>query len=444
MSHVRTQSEWEEEMSEKILQLVRHELYLDLRYMEPALSALSYRKSEGLLTFATDGVCLRYCPEPLIRVFQSNAAFLDRAYLHVTLHCVFRHLWLAGGRDLTLWNLACDIAVEHVIDSMDKPSTRRILSWLRIRTYDALKECGNGISAAVIYRWLKGQGEEQKMALAREFYTDDHRFWPKEGEQDSPAVLQARQGWERAARQVMLEKSRGGGRPGQGEAEFAALVRAAKNKRSYADFLRKFAVFREEARLDPEEFDPGYYAYGFSLYGNLPLIEPLETRETSKIHSFVIVIDTSDSTSGELVRGFLRETHAVLSHKNSFFDTCSIRILQCDDKVRKDDVIRSGQDFMRLMEGFSLAGGGGTDFRPAFSYVEALRGRGEMEKPEGLLYFTDGKGVYPEKKPDYKTAFLFLNDYDESAVPPWAMRLFLDESSFALEKSDGLPEESGF
>ena len=30
------------------------------------------------------------------------------------------------------------------------------------------------------------------------------------------------------------------------------------------------------------------------------------------------------------------------------------------------------------------------------------------------------------KKPEYKTAFLFLGAYDETAVPPWAMRLQLE------------------
>ena len=44
-----------------------------------------------------------------------------------------------------------------------------------------------------------------------------------------------------------------------------------------------------------------------------------------------------------------------------------------------------------------------------------------MKNLGGLLYFTDGKGIYPKKRPEYKTAFLFLDDYDESAVPPWAM-----------------------
>jgi hypothetical protein len=41
-------------------------------------------------------------------------------------------------------------------------------------------------------------------------------------------------------------------------------------------------VLREEVHADYDSFDMGYYAYGLSLYGNMPLIEPLETRDTYK------------------------------------------------------------------------------------------------------------------------------------------------------------------
>ena len=160
MPHKQTQAEWETEMSEKILGYIRHTLYLDLRYLEPALSVLAYEKKDGLLTFATDGIRLYYASEPLLRVFQTNDRFLARAYLHTVLHGIFRHLWLIGTRERKLWNLACDIAVEMVIDAMDKACTKRILSWLRIHTYEALKQEGNGVSAAIVYRWLKEQDKE--------------------------------------------------------------------------------------------------------------------------------------------------------------------------------------------------------------------------------------------------------------------------------------------
>ncbi|MCI9377832.1 MAG: metallopeptidase [Eubacterium sp.] len=426
MARIQTQSEWETEMAEKIFTFIRHELYLDLRFLEPALLALTLRPANGLLTFAADGRYLYVSLDWLIQTFRKNTPFLDRAYLHTVFHCMFRHLWLGGGREKQIWHIACDIAVERVIDSLDKSSTRRVLSLLRRDTYGLLSREEGGVSAAVIYRWLRQQDAGQLSALAREFYTDDHRFWPKEEDMQKPLPKAARQEWDQRANQAMLLQNRRGDNPAEGEKAFAAQIRAGKARRSYADFLRKFAVIREEARLDPEEFDVGYYSYGLTLYGRMPLIEPLETKESCKIQDFVIVIDTSYSTSGELVEGFLKETSAVLSGKDMFFGTCSIRVIQCDDKVRADQTILAGEGINSLPDGLSVVGGGGTDFRPAFSYVEKLREAGELKHLKGLLYFTDGKGTYPVKKPDYKTAFLFLGDYEESAVPPWAMRLRLE------------------
>ena len=46
----------------------------------------------------------------------------------------------------------------------------------------------------------------------------------------------------------------------------------------------------------------------------------------------------------------------------------------------------------------------------------------------GLIYFTDGYGIYPAKMPPYETAFVFMKeDYQDIDVPPWAIRLILDE-----------------
>ena len=206
MAHRQTQTEWELEMSKKILHFIRHELYLELRYLEPALSALDARRIDGLLTFATDGVCLYFSSEPLLRVFRTNVKFLDRAYLHTVFHCLFRHLWFRGDRNERLWNTACDIAVEYTIDALGTACTKRILSLIRKDVYEKLKKEGQGISAAVIYRFLKDCDAETFDALEREFFTDDHRFWPKE-EAKQPFFLQARQNWDKTARQVTLRHS---------------------------------------------------------------------------------------------------------------------------------------------------------------------------------------------------------------------------------------------
>ena len=112
MAHIKTQTEWENDMSVKILQHARSEIYLDLRYLDVALSALKPQAMEGLETMATDGESLFFSAGQVIRVFRNNPAFMNRAYLHTILHCIFSHLFLKGNRDTKLWNLACDIVVD--------------------------------------------------------------------------------------------------------------------------------------------------------------------------------------------------------------------------------------------------------------------------------------------------------------------------------------------
>ena len=57
-----------------------------------------------------------------------------------------------------------------------------------------------------------------------------------------------------------------------------------------------------------------------------------------------------------------------------------------------------------------------------------LREKKEFQNLKGLIYFTDGWGTFPAKKPDFETAFVFvddgMNNYD---MPPWAIKLVLQK-----------------
>ena len=95
--------------------------------------------------------------------------------------------------------------------------------------------------------------------------------------------------------------------------------------------------------------------------------------------------------------------------------------------------ITSQEELENYMEQLELYGEGGTDFRPAFEYVEKLLEQGEFEDLKGLIYFTDGYGIYPKKMPPYKTAFVFLEeDYRDVDVPAWAVNLILEEENIRL------------
>ena len=63
----------------------------------------------------------------------------------------------------------------------------------------------------------------------------------------------------------------------------------------YRDFLRKFTVVNEEIKLDMDSYDYIFYTYGLNTYGNVPLVEPLEYKESEKILELAIIVDTSES-----------------------------------------------------------------------------------------------------------------------------------------------------
>ena len=158
----------------------------------------------------------------------------------------------------------------------------------------------------------------------------------------------------------------------------------------------------------------------------MPLIEPLETKELRRVEDFVIVIDTSMSCSGELVQQFLEETYSVLTQSETYFKKVNIHIIQCDDQVREDVTIASAEALKAYMERITLNGCGGTDFRPAFQYVDKLVRKQQFSRLKGLLYFTDGRGIYPVRRPVYDTAFVFMEqDFLDVDVPPWAIKIIL-------------------
>ena len=131
------------------------------------------------------------------------------------------------------------------------------------------------------------------------------------------------------------------------------------------------------------------------------------------------------------MRRFLEETYSVLSESESFSRKINIHIIQCDDRVQEDVVIQSREALKDYMDHFMVRGEGGTDFRPAFSYVEELKQKKMFGKLKGLIYFTDGYGTFPAKKPEYETAFVFMkDDYRDVDVPPWAIKLILESDDF--------------
>ena len=201
----------------------------------------------------------------------------------------------------------------------------------------------------------------------------------------------------------------------------------------YTEFLRRFGAQNEVMQLSDEAFDLIYYTYGLKTYGNIPLIEPLEYRDDKRIREFVIAIDTSGSVQGEIVQSFLQRTCDVLRQSGSFTTQVVIYLIQCDAEVQSVERLTSLDQLDELIPRLKLRGFGGTDFRPVFDYVDKLVEQRTLTELNGLLYFTDGVGTYPEKAPAYKTAFVFnRDDFISPNVPSWAIRAVLTTDNIRL------------
>ena len=371
-----------------------------------------------------------------------------RNFLHSVLHCVFKHFYVNTLVDQTMWDLACDIAVESAINDLELSFLNITKAKEQVQFFDLFKNKVKTVSAEKIYRYFLDEKLSDHLVekLSLLFKGDDHVLWyltetqkkkmnlyASRGEAVKPLsnMLLLLQGWADIALRMQTElevfmlQGKGAGLLTQN------LREVNRERYDYSEFLKKFAVRAEMMKLNPDEFDYNFYTYGFALYENMPLIEPLEYREVKRIREFVIAIDTSGSTSGSLVQTFVQKTYNILKSTESFFSKINLHIIQCDAEIQEDVKITTQQEFDAYLKQMQLHGLGGTDFRPVFAYVNHLVDKKEFDNLKGLIYFTDGYGSFPQKKPSYDTAFVFVEDEQNPStsnnyeVPSWAMKLVL-------------------
>ena len=206
------------------------------------------------------------------------------------------------------------------------------------------------------------------------------------------------------------------------------LKEVNREKYDYAAFLKKFAVMGEAMKINDEEFDYIFYTYGLQLYKKMPLIEPLEYKEVKRIKEFVIAIDTSGSVIGDLAQTFVQKTYNILKTTESFFTKINLHIIQCDTDIQEHVKITSQEEFDQYIKTMTLKGFGGNNEIALFTYVDNLMKSKEFTNLKGMIYLTDGYGIFPKKKPDYDVAFVFVNDrYEIPEVPPWVIKLILQK-----------------
>lgn len=423
------------EAGRQILMASRDELYLHMRFMDLALSSFFYTSHADAERIASDGRMIYFHPGYLAKLYAQDRRMVNRMYLHLVLHCLFHHLTGQKNREKELWDISCDIAVESVIDQWKTGAVSLYGTAFRKDIYKRLRKDLKVLTAEGIYKRIREWEltEAEIKHIGEEFVMDSHSFWPAK---DQPKMQQEIQNqWQDISEKMELDMETFSQEMSADAGDMVRQMQIENRERyDYREFLKKFAVLKEEIGVDEDSFDYVFYTYGLRMYGNMPLVEPQEWKEVKKVEEFAIVIDTSMSCSGELVKKFLEETYGILKEEETFLHKVNIHIIQCDEKIQEDKKIRDEKELKEYMEHLELKGEGGTDFRPAFEYIARLMEEGEFYSLKGVLYFTDGQGIYPKKKPPFETAFIFMEEeYEDAQVPPWAMKLIVCEEELEGE-----------
>ena len=365
----------------RIWMLTGKKLRMKLPGMAGILSSLKFRAEERIRYLAGDGFSVYYEKKALLSEYAESPAAVARGLLHLILHNLFFHPVLSDGREERLWNLACDIQAERMLDrwavrglSRDGEDYRGYL----------LKE--NGLpgrwkSTEELYRILqeKRPPEAGMLKLEEAFRVDDHRLWkkfrkkekkPPEDSGKESGASSGRAGVSESIRFVRkwnrLRKETGfrpdGSHQKAGTAAGGAAEQVSVRRRKgydYRRFLERFMICREEVEVDLDSFDYLPYWYSRTHYQGIVFLEPLEYREIHRLDEMMIAIDTSGSCSGQVVRRFLEETYRILSERGNFFQRMRVHIVQCDSAVQEYTVVHSRDEFLDYMERVTVKGMGG-------------------------------------------------------------------------------------
>lgn len=397
---------------QKIWDFTREQLSVKYPFFRKLLWNFSFKESEDTETAGTDGRNIYFNPDFVIKSFQESSTKLEELFLHMLYHCLFLHLIMDVPPDRRLWDLACDAAVQRILQN-------------ERRERDPMKIYQEFQNAAVSDSSSQPDSSEPSAEAEPITPLDDHNFWKYTDRQKFlETIRQTLGGMSGAAGMGLYGNSGRGSAPGNQVEELSV---EEKGKYDFHHFLRRFAVHREEIHTDAQSFDYIPYIFGLDHYGNIPLIEYLEYQEVTRLEELVIAIDTSGSCSADTVRRFMEETYGILSDQENFFRKMNLYIIQCDCFIQDVAHITCEKDWQDYLQNLRIHGRSGTDFRPVFEYVEKLREERKLKNLKGLLYFTDGDGIYLEKATDYETAFVFYKEKSmHQKVPAWAVKLYLD------------------
>ena len=381
--------------------------FLSMRFGDPVVTT-------AIPTAATDGKKLYLNPDWFTKT-QDRGGMSDNQRIglvaHEVAHCALGHPWRRKGRDPSLWNQACDYAINLLL----------LESGFELPEGGLVDHRFEKMSAEQIYRILKDEEDENPGTHAGETM-DSHELWgtPQGGDGDSQGddddsgqqngegqdgdgdgdfeiasaneIEKGSEGiakeWERAAKEASAACSLAGTMPGK----LAEAMAATKSQLSWKAIMHRWIKRHLGAGYNPNRFDNRWFvAAGL-----------MNERYGRPAPRCGFAIDTSISMNKKQVRHALGEGRACVEGVGG----ARVRLIMHDTQVAYDKPLRRGDQFPE-----QAFGRGGTDFRPVF---EAFS---KGDRVDMVVLISDCDGPFPEKAPPYPV--LVIRSNSSSPVPAW-------------------------
>jgi predicted metal-dependent peptidase len=385
---------------------------------QPFFGALALRlkvvEDASCSTFWTDGESLGYNPAYLGGL---NDLETRGVLAHEVLHVANGHCWRQGDRDPTLWNDACDYAINPIVLDAGMLLPKGVLVDARFK----------GKSAEEIYGIL-AQEKRQRQKQQGNGKQDGGKPDAHSGQQ--PASQPAQQDGAPGGSSLPQSSNANGtntpsGKSGPGaspnavpscgevreyvgddrplkEAEWKVAVlqaaKAARMRGALPGALEAMATDAVEPVVDwrpllhrfAQESSPTDYSFAMPNRRYLHMGLYLPSLNEPAVGDAVFVRDSSGSVWDETQAQFAAEIIAV----NAGVRPRRLIVMDCDRRVTQVQIFERGDavEFDLL----PVRGGGGTSFIDPFDRLAK-----EGIRPAFLVYLTDMEGSFPDEAPDY-------------------------------------------
>lgn len=336
-----------------------------------------------------------------------SAAEVEFLLAHEALHCALLHFARRQHRVKRRWDIACDLAINPLLieDGLQPPpGTLTLMEF-------------SGLTAEEIYPLVSEESEHE--TLDRHVYDESSEATGDSStttHEDDPADGNPTRAPTRAPLPAALSLSERETLALRWQQRSAGAAQQALQSGKLGGALRRLVEQLQEPALPWRTLLAHYLStigrddYSFLRPSKREGSAILPSLRSAQVE-IIIILDTSGSIGAVEMGAFVSEVNAVKGQLRA-----RIVLHACDAVLAAAGpwVCEPWED---LAVPADLSGGGGTDFTPAFDWVSR-----QDRAPDVLVYFTDGKGLFPKNPPSYPVLWLIKGGSDI----PWGRRIQLN------------------